>query len=134
MPSAATLKQVARLAAFNAAHRSPTAAETRLIAEAIDAGATVPGFKWREYFGGETRALPVQFEGCHLFCEDMGNPAVEEPVALARDARDHFLSRVKAGDLKALAEQIDAEAEARALVARFQLAEADVLRRVGRAA
>lgn len=117
MPTAEALKTVDRLTAFHAhwhpALRGPTISETRLIAEAVDHGATMPGFKWRAYFGGETESLPVQFEACYAGLEDE-----TDAHRSARARRDSYVDRVTNGDLKFIADRVTVDLMVRAAQAK----------------
>ena len=85
--------------------RFPTDDEAVLFGAALDAGAALVPARLREYLGGAA-VLPIQWEGCHLFLEDMGNAAIEAAVTGARAARDAYLRRVREGDLRATAERV----------------------------
>jgi hypothetical protein len=102
--------------AKNPTLRAMSDAEVQLFGEAIDAGAVIVGHKLRDYLAGES-ALPVQWEGGHVFAEDFGKPWIEGPAATARTRRDAFLARVRSGDLRALADRIAAERDPQAKAA-----------------
>jgi hypothetical protein len=114
MPTAQSLQEVATFAQRAEGMRAPTEAETTLIAEALDAGALVSARRWLEYFGGVSKSLPVQFEGCYAGLDYLDlkehNPSALMAIEAAAAMRDFYLQRVMHGDLHALAQVVVAEA------------------------
>jgi hypothetical protein len=90
--------------------------EVTLFAAAEEAGAVIAPRLLREHLSGKP-CCPFQFEGCHLFAEDMDSAWIVEAVEKACERRDAFCRRVESGDLAEVVARIDARNAAQRKVA-----------------
>jgi len=106
-PAAALLAR-AEAAAKRYPHlRRLTADELALIAEAVEAGAYLRiDDAYADYIDGRG-GLPLGW-GTYVHLEDMGNAAICAAADRQCEKRDAFEARCRSGDLRALAERVQA--------------------------